>query len=154
HLVALQEKSRLEAVMEALPIGVAILDSLGGHIRTNRTFEEVWGGPRPLPHMVDDCDNYKAWWLETGQPVQPEEWSSARAMQKGESVVGQLFKIERFDGTQAYIHNSAAPFHDADGRIAGCAVAIMDITEQIETQEALGIAKEAAEAATRAKSQF
>jgi signal transduction histidine kinase/methyl-accepting chemotaxis protein/ActR/RegA family two-component response regulator len=154
RLEAIQEKIRLEAVMESLPVGVAILDVMGGLIRSNSTFEKVWGGPLPLTRTVKDYRGYKAWWVETGQPVQPEEWASARAMRNDESLVGQLLRIERFDGSQAYIHNSAAPFHDPSGRIAGCAVAIMDITDQIETQEALEMAKEAAEAASRAKSQF
>jgi two-component system CheB/CheR fusion protein len=154
HLAAVQEKSRLEAVMEALPVGVAILDSLGGNIRSNRAFEEVWGGPRPLPRTLDDYADFKAWWVETGQRVQPEEWASSRAVRNDESLIGQLLRIERFDGTHAYIHNSAAPFHDPSGRITGCAVAVMDITEQIETQETLELTKEAAEAANRAKSQF
>jgi len=154
RLEAVQEKTHLEAVMEALPVGVAILDAEGGHIRANHMFDKLWGGPRPFPRTVDDYAGYKAWWIETGQPVQPEEWASARAVRNDQSLIGQLLRIERFDGAQVYIHNSAAAFHDPDGRIAGCAVAIMDITDQIETQEALGMAKEAAEAASRAKSQF
>jgi PAS domain S-box-containing protein len=137
RLEAIQEKIRLEAVMEALPVGVAILDALGGHIRTNRMFDKVWGDVRPLPRPIDDHAAYKAWWIETGQPVQPEEWASVRAVRNDESLVGQLLRIERFDGGQAYIHNSAAPFHDPDGQIAGCVVAIMDITDQIEAEEEL-----------------
>jgi len=154
RLEAVREKNRLEAVLEALPVGVSILDSMGGNIRANRAFDEVWGDPRPLPRTVDDYEKYRAWWIETGQQVQPEEWASARAVQRDESVVGQLLRIERFNGNVAYIHNSAAPIHDANGRIDGCAVAIMDISKQIETQEELHRAKEAAEAASRAKSQF
>jgi two-component system, chemotaxis family, CheB/CheR fusion protein len=137
RLMALQDKNRLEAVMEALPVGVSIHDSTGGHIHANRAFEKVWGGSRPLPRSFEDYVDYKAWWVETGLPVLPEEWAAARALQNDESLVGQLLRIERFDGSRAYIHNSAAPIHDTDGRIVGCAVAIMDITDQIEAEEAL-----------------
>lgn len=154
RLAALQEKSRLEAVMETLPVGVAIVDALGGNIRSNIAYEHIWGGPRPLPGTVNDYAAYKAWWIETGQPLQPEEWASARAVQKDETVIGQLLRIERFDGSHGYIHNSAAPIHDADGRITGSAVAVMDITEQMETKESLRLAKEAAEEANSAKSLF
>ena len=38
--------------------------------------------------------------------------------------------------------NSAAPIYDSDGRIAGSAVAILDITERIEAEQALQKAKE------------
>jgi signal transduction histidine kinase len=46
-------------------------------------------------------------------------------------------KIERFDGTMAFVMNSAVPINDVDGRIAGSAVAILDITERIEAEEAM-----------------
>ena len=40
------EKRLLEAVMDALPVGVAVTDTRGGNVKANRAFEEVWGGPR------------------------------------------------------------------------------------------------------------
>ena len=100
-------------------------------------FEQVWGEQRPETRSVDDYDKYKAWWIDSGRQVQPDEWASARAVQKGETVTGQMMKIERFDGTMAFVMNSAVPIHDFDGRIAGSAVAILDITERIEAEEAL-----------------
>lgn len=124
------EKNRLVAVMDALPIGVAILDAQGGLIQSNQAFAHVWGGPRPIPRSVDDYAAFKAWWLATGEPVHPEEWASAQAIQKGETVIGQLIEIQRFNGTRGIILNSAAPIYDAQGQITGCAVAIMEITEQ------------------------
>ncbi|MGV8039243.1 MAG: PAS domain S-box protein [Thermoanaerobaculaceae bacterium] len=126
---AVTERNRLEAVMEALPVGVAIVDTLGGTTHSNRMFEEIWRGPRPSPRSVEDYESYRAWWTDTGQPVRPEEWASARAVRQGETVVGQVMEIERFDGTRAFIHNSAAPYLDADGVIAGSAVALVDVTE-------------------------
>ena len=69
-----------------LPVGVAITDARGGNIKSNRAFEEVWGGPRPATDSVADYAAYKAWWADTGEPVRPEEWASARAVQTGETV--------------------------------------------------------------------
>ncbi|MCU0292013.1 MAG: PAS domain S-box protein [Thermoanaerobaculaceae bacterium] len=126
---AINEKNRLEAVMEALPVGVAIVDSLGGSVRFNRAYDAIWRGPRPSPRSIEDYKSYKAWWTDTGQPVRPEEWASARAVQRGETVVGQVMEIECFDGSRAFVHNSAAPYLDADGKVAGSAVAIVDVTE-------------------------
>ncbi len=152
---AVTERNRLEAVLEALPVGVAIVDSAGGNVRTNRAYEELWGGPRPLPRSVDDYGTYRAWWAASGQPVEPREWASALAVQRGETVVGQLLEIERFDGTRALVHNSAAPFHGAGGEIAGSAVAVLDVTEMRRTErelarlgERLGRAQRAAGAGT------
>jgi PAS domain S-box-containing protein len=131
------EKRRLEAVMESLPVGVAITDTQGGNIRSNKAFEQIWGSSRPETVSVSDYTAYKAWWSDTGKLVVPEEWASAQAVQKGESVVGQLLEIRRFDGSRASVINSGAPIFDADGKIAGCAVAIQDITGLRRAEQAL-----------------
>jgi len=123
------EKRRLEAIMEALPVGVAITDTRGGNLRSNKTYEDLWGNPRPKAESVADYEAYKAWWSDSGKPVAPEEWASAQAVQKGRAVTGQLLEIERFDGSRASVINSGAPIFDADGKIAGCAVAIQDISD-------------------------
>jgi len=131
------EKHRLEAVMEALPVGVAITDVQGGNIRSNNAYEQVWGNPRPVALSVSDYEAYKAWWPETGKPVAKEEWASAQAVQKGQAVVEQLLEIQRFDGSHAFVLNSGAPIFDVNGQIAGCAVAIQDITNLRKAEEAL-----------------
>ncbi len=134
---ALKEKSRLEAVMESLPVGVAILDEQGGRISSNHMFEEIWGGQPPGAGSVSDYAKYKAWWTDSANPVAPLEWASAIAVHEGKTVIGQTMRIMRFDGTYAYILNSAAPIFDAEGRITGCAVAIQDITHRFEAEKAL-----------------
>ncbi|MHC1743129.1 MAG: ATP-binding protein [Syntrophobacteraceae bacterium] len=133
---AINEKNRLEAVMEALPIGVAITDSVGANIQSNPGFELVWGSPRPPARSIEDYAAYRAWWPDTGREVAPEEWGSARAVQHGESVLGQLLEIERFDGSRAFVINSASPVRDAEGHIVGSAVAVQDITGLRETEQA------------------
>jgi PAS domain S-box-containing protein len=132
-----KDRRRLEAVMEALPVGVAITDAQGGNIRANNAFERVWGRPRPATESISDYAAYKAWRSETGKPLAPEDWASAQAVQKGKAVVGQLLEIQRFDGSRASVINSGAPIFDADGKIAGCAVAIQDITDLRKAEEAL-----------------
>jgi len=124
-------------MMAALPIGVAITNAWGGLMRTNTAFERIWSGPRPETSSVEDYTRYKAWRLDTGNPVAPNEWASALALLTGETVDGQLFKIQRFDGSEAYVLNSAAPIRDIEGRIVGSAVAIQDITELKRTEAAL-----------------
>jgi len=131
------ERRRLEAVMEALPVGVAVTDALGGSLRINEAYDRVWGGPRPVPATVDDYTAYQAWWIDTGKAVAPEEWASAQAVQKGESVVGQLLEIQRFDGARASVINSASPIYDTDGNVVGSAAAIQDITDLRKAEEAL-----------------
>lgn len=131
------ERRLLAAVMEALPTGVAITDALGGNIRANSTFDRIWGGPLPATRSVKGYAAYNAWWAETGKPVKPEEWASAIAVKTGETVVGQLLRIQRFDGTEAFVLNSASPVRDVSGNIVGSAVAIQDITDLKRAEQAL-----------------
>lgn len=131
------EKRLLEAVMEALTIGVAITDAKGGTLRSNRAFETVWGESPPKASSIDDYAVYKAWWADTDKPVAPEEWASAIAVKEGKVVAGQVMRIQRFDNTVAFILNSAAPIYDSAGTIAGSAVAVQDITDLKIAEEAL-----------------
>ena len=130
-------KLRLQAIMEALPIGVAFTDASGGTILANDKFEKLWRGNIPAAKRVSGYEARRAWWADTDRPVTPEEWASARAVQKGESVAGQILEIERFDGGRAYVLNSASPVRDVNGNIVGSAVAVQDITELRKAEEAL-----------------
>ena len=113
------------------------------------------GRPAASEREVKDYAAYKAWWVDTGTPVKPEEWASAYVVKKGETVVGQCMEIERFDGQHRFVLNSAAPILDAEGQVSECAVAILDITELQEAKKALReseawlkMAQEAAHAGT------
>jgi len=123
------DKRLLWDMMEALPIGMAITNGRGSSILTNSAFERIWGGPRPVLQSIDEYALYKAWWPDTGELVAPEEWASALALKQGEAVNGQLIRIQKFDGAEAFVLNSASPIRDANGEIVGSAVAIQDITE-------------------------
>lgn len=133
----LNEKKRLEVIMETLPVGVAIIDEKGGTISANEHFEKVWGEGRIETSSINDYEKYKGWRIDNGERVKPEEWASAIALSKGESITGQLFKIQKFDGKFAYVNNSAAPLKNEDGKVTGCVVVIQDITEQMMAEEML-----------------
>jgi PAS domain-containing protein len=110
------EKLRMQAVMESLPVGIAITNELGGDIQANKEFDRLWGGPRPITRAVRDYAAYKAWWADTDQAVAPEEWASARAVRNGETVTGQLIEIQRFDGSHAFVIAGIA-VKDVEGKI-------------------------------------
>lgn len=131
------ERNRLEAVLQSLPVGVSIQDSNGGVIERNNAYEELWGEAAPLPDSVDEYEEFQAWWVESGKPVMPEEWGSVVAVRTGKNVIDQFLRIKRFDGKHLFVLNSAAPVLDANGKIAGSVVAIMDVTKLVEAENNL-----------------
>jgi PAS domain S-box-containing protein len=139
---AIEEKTLLETIMQTLPVGVAIVDSQGGSVRYNTDYERIWGGPGPAVNTVADYTAFKAWWLDSGRPVEPQEWASALTLQSGRLVANQLMQIQRFDGSFAYVLNSAAPIRDLNGDMVGAAVVIQDITESKQVEHALRVSEE------------
>jgi PAS domain S-box-containing protein len=127
-LKAENEKRYLEAILQVLPVGVVVTDVKGGVLHSNNMDEKIWG-LRPRTREVDDYLQYKAWWADSGRPVGSHEWASAQAVLKAESVIGQVLKIQRFNGERGYIINSAVPIRNDEGLVIGSAVAIQDITE-------------------------
>ena len=140
HAQAEIERKRLQALMEALPVGVAYRDNSGVHFEINRYFEQIWRSSNLPTELLSDPSNYRAWWADSGQPVEAGQWASAQVVHTGETVNSQAFKIERFDGEQAYILNSAAPVFNEQGQITGSVAAILDISElKRQENEILGL---------------
>ncbi len=132
----IEERNRLLAIMAAAPVGMAIYDTEGGILQSNEGYEQIWGKQRPSVRSLDDYERYKAWWAHSGKRVRPEEWASAQAL-KGETVIGQYMRIQKFNGSHSYILNSGAPVRDAKGEVAGAVVAIMDVSAYVEAEQAL-----------------
>ena len=119
-------RSLLDSVLEALPVGVWILDGTGRIVQGNAAGREIWGGARYVG--PPEFGNYKGWWLSTGKPVAPEEWAAARAVTSGETSLDEEIEIESFDGIRKVISNSALPLFDAERRIEGAIIVNQEIT--------------------------
>ncbi len=91
---------------------------------------------------------------EAARRIGSHEWPLARALGAGELVVDELAEIERPDGTRRLVSLSAAPVRDAEGQVTGALVTTIDVTEREAMLRALDSARQAAEGANRAKSEF
>jgi PAS domain S-box-containing protein len=131
------ERRRLAAVLEALPVGVAIADFTGKVTHYNAALSRMWGKP-PTPSNISDYQNWKAWWVDSGEQLAAEDWAMARALRTGQVVPGDVIQIGKFDGSgKTTIVNAASPILDSDGRIIGGVVAAMDISAQKQAEDAL-----------------
>jgi PAS domain S-box-containing protein len=128
-------QARERAYLEHLPVGLWFANEKGELIYGNPAGQQIWSGARYVG--VDEFHEYKAWWHDTGEPIQPEDWAVARAIRRGETSLNEEIDIQCFDGTRKTILNSAVPVLDASGAIAGAVVINQDITERKHAERVL-----------------
>ena len=124
---SLRESERLlRVVLDALPVGVAVVDRSGDILLSNPASHLIWGGTiRSGPERYAES---KAWRHATGERVAPADWASVRARVNGESTVNEIIEIESFDGVRRIIQNSAVPIRGANEQITGAVTVIEDIS--------------------------
>jgi len=136
-----QEKQMLNALLEAVPVGIGYADTSGKLVRVNAENTRLWGG-MPEADELGGHRHWKAWWADgserDGLPLAAHEWGLARALD-GEEVTGDRIEIERFDaaGTRRNVLLRAKPVRDDSGAIFGAVVAQMDTTDQRRSEKAL-----------------
>jgi PAS domain S-box-containing protein len=122
----------LKEVFDVMPVGIRIADRAGRIVNHNPAAERILSGSMPVA-----TESHPGWWVGTGQPVAPDEWPLARALADGETVVGELVRIQCRDGSYKIVINSATPLRDEQGLVAGAIVVDQDITALHQTQEQL-----------------
>lgn len=131
------ERNILQAILAAMPVGIFITDDNGQVIQVNGLVEQIMGGPMPKCDTIADYAVFQGWCSQTGKKIEPDKWSLIRAITKGETSVGEIIDIRRFDGTWGSIINSASPIKDDEGNIIGGVVVIQDNTEQRQREKEL-----------------
>lgn len=135
-----QEKQRageqvFRAVFDLLPVGVWIADREGHITLGNPAGEQIWRGIRNVG--PDQFSHYRGWWVDTGKPIEPDEWGVARAISRGETSRSELIRIQCFDDTFRTVINWAAPIRSTSGEITGAVAVNEDVTALYQTQEQL-----------------
>jgi len=125
------EKARLEAVLENLPVGVLMSDLTGRSVVTNEAFRSFF--PFPPTGMEVDLPRMEGRWSDTGIRLKPEDWPIVRALQ-GERVVGAMIDVRRKDGEMRTVIASTSPVIGRKGPI-GAVLVISDITEQRHAEQ-------------------
>jgi PAS domain S-box-containing protein len=132
------ERRRSAAVLGALAAGIAITDGTGKIVQTNAALARIWGCPLDSHNFCRADEPWKGRWVETGKPLAPTDWALARTLRSGEVATSDRVEIEKLDGTGSVtIMEAAAPIRDADDRIVGAVVAILDVTDRRRAEEAV-----------------
>lgn len=130
--------SELEGLLHVIPIGIAIADdpecvtirsnpALHAMLRLDPKHNASYSAPaveRPPFLLVQD-----------GRVLEPHEPPMQLAAATGRTVVGSEFDVVWQDGRHITLLGSAAPVHDAEGRVRGCVGAFIDVTERRQQED-------------------
>lgn len=132
-----QSEELFRTAVQNLPVGVWLADAAGEIIYGNPAGQQIWAGARYIG--IDQFGEYRGWWVNTGLPIEPDEWGIARAIHQRETSINEEIEIECFDGTHKIILNSAIPLFDLHQNITGAFVVNQDITERKRAEENLAL---------------
>jgi two-component system NtrC family sensor kinase len=125
----------LRSILEILPVGVWLMDETGRLVKCNPAAEKIWGGAKFVG--PEQFGEYKGWWAKTGKLIEAKDWAATRAIEKGETSIGEEIIIEAFEGVRKTILNSALPLNDAGGKPLGAIIVSQDITDLKRNEELL-----------------
>jgi PAS domain S-box-containing protein len=128
------ERRWLRAVLELAPLGV-FLSEPDGRRYANRRAEELLG-----VRMTPAPGGGQGLLYPDGQPVPHERHIAVRA-QRGETVLGEEYLVQRPDGTQLPVLGSAAPLRDDDGQVTGTIGVFQDMSDRMAAEEALRLSE-------------
>ena len=127
-----QSEARLQAIVEAAPIGLVFADAPSGLITGgNAMAERICGHPILTSADIEHYDEWRGFHLD-GRPVAPHEYPLARAIQ-GEERPKLEVLYQRGDGRRAYICFVGSPIRNAGGDIIGGVVASLDVDRERRT---------------------
>ena len=154
--VAEKRSSELSASLEAMADGVVFYDT--GHKITamNPAAERILGFTIKEVEDLPAAERIALFQVRStaGDLLEKQGLTGWKALQ-GEIVVNEEFLLYP-KGSEAPVHvlSSAAPLRDLDGRVTGAVQTLTDITDLKRIENELRQAKQEAEAANRAKSEF
>jgi len=121
--------AELSAVLDQMVDGVVISDADGEIVRANPAAERMHGR-RLLSARRDAWSSAFHLLCVDGSAYPPDELPLARAVDRGETVEGAEWLVERPDGTRVRLLGSAAPLRDGASRLRGAVLVMRDVTER------------------------
>ena len=136
-----ENESRLTQYLEAIPLGVCVLDANGQSFYANQKAREVFGkGTVPHINSEQKAAIYQFYKTGTNQRCPVEDLPIMRAL-RGESVRTEGVEIRTGDKIIP-VESCATPIYDSIGDISYGIIAFTDITERKQAEAALVQAEE------------
>lgn len=130
-------RARLDALLDASPVGLGFHDASLRYIRVNRALAEINGRP-PEAHIGrTGREILGAAAADAVEPILGEVLRTGRAVH----VPALRVRLEA-TGTEGWYSVAYAPVRDPAGRVSGVAVSVSDVTATQRAQEALAHERE------------
>jgi|GEM_PF-7088505 len=139
----------LQMVLDHFP-GLVFVKDINSMILGCNKYFAMAAGKSSTAEVVGKTDYEMGWTRAESDQYRADD---REVMEKGEPKLHIIEQQSRPDGQIAWLETSKVPLKDVHGIVIGILGTAHDITERVKAQE-LHIAKEAAEATTRAKSRF
>lgn len=130
-----RSEARLQAVLEALPVGVWIGGPDGRIEKTNPAVQTLWG--KLAQARPENPDARPTWWLDRQWPGQGGDPLLRRAVVTGQPVQAGVLTLTDTDGEQRTVVCSARPLRDELGQINGAVAVDEDVTALRRSEVAL-----------------
>lgn len=122
------ERTRLAAVLDQIPLAVAIADTAGSLVVANPVATSILGAEAVGRPMADRSSSMEAF-RRDGTRYEPHEWPLFRALTRRQTIVGERMELVRQDGVRVAVDVNAAPVVDERGQLIGAVLAFQDVTE-------------------------
>ena len=132
------ERARLVTVLDNIPAGVVLLEAASGSATfANPTAARLLKQPRDaspdeLYRALAACPR------SDGRSYAPEELPATRALERGETVLGDEIEFAPLGGAPATFSVNAAPIRGAGGSVVAAAITFHDLTQRRAVERHLG----------------
>lgn len=124
-----------QAVLDAIPAAIYVVDREGLIVRFNRHASQLWGY---VPNLGDPnqryCGSYRLHRID-GTRLPRDETPMVAALETGRAIRGQEIVIERSNGTRRTVLFDIEVLRDRQGRLTGAIGCFHDITERTRAAE-------------------
>jgi len=124
-----------EHLLELLPVGAFVCDAAGVILRYNRRAAEIW---RRVPKPAQTHRDFSSTSRFFAVDGTPDAYSLLeRVLETGVPIRDVERRVERADGSTAFLSVSIGALHDADGNITGAVGCVVDISDRLRVMAAL-----------------
>jgi PAS domain S-box-containing protein len=131
-------KAYLEAIINQMPVGVAIAEKESGKISyCNNELRKAMPAHAEIPTCIEEYTNFGMLDVDHMRPLAANEYPLARALQDNETVNNFQTIARKRNGDLITVLSSASPVRGKNGKVEGAVTILTDITHQKEIEQKL-----------------